>query len=314
MAANHGGAFVTPNTEYVIEAGQYAAPLDGSYAPLSEYEEKYRGASPSGSSTATRAASTSRVLRDRAAALLAGLCRTPARARPTAGSFCNTLQQRDGDRRDHEGQPAVRGRRSANDMDYMHIINWQAAAEVRRSRQDGRDPGTAGSYRSRQPSRRACSTSLREPKSPHGVDVTPERTEIIVSGKLDPHATVYSFEKIQQAIASEDYSGTDPYGVPILTSTRSSTARWSSVWGRCTRSSTANGIAYTSLFLEPSVVKWNYETMEVDREAARPLQRRTPVGGRGRHESPDGNYLVAMNKWAIDRFTPSARCCRRTSS
>ena len=39
----HGGAFVSENTEYVIEAAQYPAPLGGTYAPLEEFNEKYRG-------------------------------------------------------------------------------------------------------------------------------------------------------------------------------------------------------------------------------------------------------------------------------
>jgi nitrous-oxide reductase len=40
---DHGGTFVTPDTEWVIEGPQYAHPLGGEYAPLSEYNEKYRG-------------------------------------------------------------------------------------------------------------------------------------------------------------------------------------------------------------------------------------------------------------------------------
>ncbi len=40
---DHGGTFVTPNTEWVIEGGQYATPLGGEYAPIDEYKEKYRG-------------------------------------------------------------------------------------------------------------------------------------------------------------------------------------------------------------------------------------------------------------------------------
>ncbi|MDP2107778.1 MAG: cytochrome C, partial [Rhodocyclaceae bacterium] len=40
----HGGAFVTPNTEYIIDAAQYAAPLDNKkFFPLEEFNEKYRG-------------------------------------------------------------------------------------------------------------------------------------------------------------------------------------------------------------------------------------------------------------------------------
>jgi nitrous-oxide reductase len=38
---------------------------------------------------------------------------------------------------------------------------------------------------------------IPEPKSPHGVDVTPDGKFIIVAGKLDTHVSVYSFEKIR---------------------------------------------------------------------------------------------------------------------
>ena len=42
--SEHGGAFVTPNTDYVIEAAQYAAPLENKkFFPLEEFNEKYRG-------------------------------------------------------------------------------------------------------------------------------------------------------------------------------------------------------------------------------------------------------------------------------
>jgi nitrous-oxide reductase len=42
LESDHGAAFVTPNTEYVIEGSQYPAPLGGAYAPIEEYDEKYR--------------------------------------------------------------------------------------------------------------------------------------------------------------------------------------------------------------------------------------------------------------------------------
>jgi nitrous-oxide reductase len=40
---DHGGTFVTPNTEYVVEGPQYAAPIGWEYAPLDQYQEAYRG-------------------------------------------------------------------------------------------------------------------------------------------------------------------------------------------------------------------------------------------------------------------------------
>ncbi|MCK5661839.1 MAG: hypothetical protein KAI17_00055, partial [Thiotrichaceae bacterium] len=42
--SSHGGAFVSSNTEYVIEAAQYPAPFENfKYVPLEEFNEKYRG-------------------------------------------------------------------------------------------------------------------------------------------------------------------------------------------------------------------------------------------------------------------------------
>lgn len=39
---DHGGAFVTPNTDYVVEGAQYAAPLGYEYAGIDQYKDKYR--------------------------------------------------------------------------------------------------------------------------------------------------------------------------------------------------------------------------------------------------------------------------------
>ncbi len=41
--SDHGAAFVTPNTEYVVEGGQYATILGYGYAPPEEYKKSYRG-------------------------------------------------------------------------------------------------------------------------------------------------------------------------------------------------------------------------------------------------------------------------------
>ena len=38
--SDHGGTFVTPNTDYIIEGGQYAVPWGADYAPISDYTDK----------------------------------------------------------------------------------------------------------------------------------------------------------------------------------------------------------------------------------------------------------------------------------
>jgi nitrous-oxide reductase len=57
---------------------------------------------------------------------------------------------------------------------------------------------------------------IPEPKSPHGVDVTPDGKFITVAGKLDTHVSVYSFEKIQAAIKAGKFESKDPYGIPVI--------------------------------------------------------------------------------------------------
>ena len=39
---------------------------------------------------------------------------------------------------------------------------------------------------------------------------------MIVCGKLDTHASVYSFAKIKKLIDAKEFIGKDPYGIPIL--------------------------------------------------------------------------------------------------
>lgn len=43
LKSTHGGSFVTPNTEYIVDAAQYAAPFENEWVPIEAYEEKYRG-------------------------------------------------------------------------------------------------------------------------------------------------------------------------------------------------------------------------------------------------------------------------------
>ena len=40
---DHGGTFVTPDTEWIIEGGQYATPHGWEYAPIESYDDEYKG-------------------------------------------------------------------------------------------------------------------------------------------------------------------------------------------------------------------------------------------------------------------------------
>jgi nitrous-oxide reductase len=135
---------------------------------------------------------------------------------------------------------------------------------------------------------------------------------MVVSGKLDPHVTVYSFEKILSAIAAGAPSK-DDYGVPILDFDDVMEAQIEVGLGPLHTQFGDQGYAYTSLFLEPAVARWamggSYADKNSDPEWS--LVSKIPVhynvghiaAAEGDTVSPDGDYLVSLNKWAIDRFT-----------
>jgi nitrous-oxide reductase len=62
------------------------------------------------------------------------------------------------------------------------------------------------------------------------------------------------------------------------------------------------GFAYTSLFLESAVAKWRLS----DWKLAEKINVNYNIGhlavAQGDSAKPDGNYLVAMNKWSVDRY------------
>jgi len=304
MASNHGGSYVTPNTEYVIEPAQYAAPLDGSYASLDDYEERYRGA-------------VTFWKFDRAAGRLVEeesfTMELPpywqdlsdAGKGPSHGwAFINTFNTEMATGGVENGNPAFEVGASANDMDFLTLINWEAAARV------ADEPGKTQTIQGRRviPLQTAIDEGLiyfvPEPKSPHGVDVTPDGATLIVSGKLDPHATIYSWDKLQTAIQSENFVGTDGYGVPILDFDATIDGQVELGLGPLHTQFGSNDIAYTSLFLETAVVKWSISEQRVLQKLPVHYNVGHIAMAEGDTKSPDGNYLVSLNKWSIDRFTP----------
>ena len=103
-------------------------------------------------------------------------------------------------------------------MDYLHVINLDAAAAVAAAGGTIEVNGFAVI-----PLQTSIDEGLLyfvpEPKSPHGADVAPRGDYIVVAGKLDPHVTIYSFEKIQAAIAPRTGPSTRS-GYRCSTSTR----------------------------------------------------------------------------------------------
>ena len=305
---DHGGTMVTPNTEYVIEGGQYATPHGWEYAPISEYESEYRGMVTFWKFDRD----AGRIDPEASFAMemppyWQDLC-DAGKLVSDGWVFCNSFNTElaTGEGLDKEGVPFEAGA-SAAENDYMHVINLERAAEVAA----GADTVEVNGF-TMIPLQTSIDEGLLyfipEPKSPHGVDIAPGGDYMVVSGKLDPHVTVYSFEKVQDAIANEDWEP-DQYGVPVLNYDSVLEAQVELGLGPLHTQFDDEGYAYTSLFLDSTVARWSMGPPYRDEwklEGAIPVHYNIGhlVAAEGDTVDPDGKYLVALNKWSLDRFLP----------
>jgi len=311
---DHGGAFVTPNTDYVFETAQYNVPWGADYAPMSDYKEDFRGAVTMwkfdrkkgridvGNSFSIELPPYWQDIAD---------C---GKLESDGYFFLNSINTElatGGIGDPNEKKPPFEAGVSMNATDYLHIINWKKAEEVYKA-------GKTVTIKGMEviPLKTAIAEGLLhltpEPRSPHGVDVAPKGDFIVVSGKLDPHTTIYSFAKIKKAIANKTFSGRDEFGVPVLDFDAVVEAQVEVGLGPLHTQFGPDGYAYTSLFLDSAVARWTLGGSygDLNPEPDWTLVTKTPVhynighlgAAEGDTVDPDGKYLVAYNKWAVDRF------------
>ncbi len=302
IQSDHGATFVTPNTEYVVESAQYPAPLGGHYAPIEEFKDKYRGAVifwkfdrekgriDAEQSFAMELPPYMQDLSD--AGKLASEGWVFINSFNTEMSYGGTM----------EGNPPMESGASQNDMDYLHIINLVSAERV--AKEEGKTSTIAGMkvITLDTANKEGLLYLVGEPKSPHGVDITPDGKELVVSGKLDTHATIYSWEKLKGLIDSKTFEGKDAYGVPILPFKDSIRGQIEIGLGPLHTQFDDKGNAYTSVFIESTVAKWSVKDLKLIGKQKVHYNVGHIVAAEGDTVSPDGGYLIAMNKWAIDRF------------
>jgi len=143
------------------------------------------------------------------------------------------------------------------------------------------------------------------PKSPHGCDVDPTGEYIVGSGKLAALIPVFSFDKLQKAIAAKDFIG-DFDGIPVV---KYESALYGEVQkpglGPLHTEFDGNGNAYTSFFVSSEIVKWNIKDLKVlDRVPTYYSVGHLCVPG-GDSRKPFGKYVIAYNKITKDRFLPT---------
>ena len=303
--SEHGGSFVTPNTEYVLEASQYAAPFDNNYHPIEDYKESYRG----GVTMWKFDKKKGRIDVDKSLTQEFppyGQDITDSGKNISDGwGFTNSFNSEMYTGGIEVGNPPNEAGMSRNDTDFMHVYNWKKIAKL------AEDPKNVKIYNGHRvvtieaAVRNDALFLIPEPKSPHGVDVSPSGQYIIVCGKLDTHASVYDFKKIQALIKKKDYAGIDPYGIPILDMKKALHGQLELGLGPLhTQFSPVDGEVYTSLYVDSQVVKWNYKKLKVIDKQNVHYNIGHLAGMEGKTADPQGEYIIALNKLAIDRFTP----------
>jgi len=307
LVSEHGGCFVTPNTEYILEADQYPTPLGvGEYAPINEYKEKYRGACCLWKFDRE----AGKIVPEESFAI-----ETPPYGHDLADAgkgasdgwaFWNSFNSEMATGGNMDGNPPLEVGASQRDMDYMHVVNYRKAAELVAA-------GKADKLKDMNfiPMQMAIDEGLLylvpEPKSPHGVDVSPDGKYIVIAGKLDPHVTIFSFEKMMAAVEKGGHD-TDEFGIPILPFEDCLEAQVELGLGPLHTQFDNTGHAYTSLFLDSAVARWKVGADGEGWEMVEKVPVHYNVGhiaaAHGDTVNPDGNFLVALNKWSVDRFPP----------
>ena len=301
--SEHGGAFFTPNSEHILEAAQYAAPFDNEYHPIEDYKETYRG----GVTVWKFDSKIGRIIPKDSFTL-----ELPPYMQDLSDSgkgisdgwgFTNSFNTEMYTGGIEVGMPPNEAGMSRNDTDFLHVYNWKKLYEL------SKDPKNVKIVNDHKiiPIEIAVKNDalflIPEPKSPHGVDVDPTGQYLVVCGKLDTHASVYDFKKIQKLISNKEYAGKDPFGIPILDMKKSLHGQLELGLGPLhNQYSPVDGEIYTSLYVDSQVVKWNFKELKVlDKENVH-YNIGHLAGMEGKSADPQGEYIIALNKLSIDRF------------
>lgn len=314
-AGNHSSPFITDNSEYVVAGTRFSVPIgDKTDVPISSFKQNFKGV-----------ISFISINKDNGNMGIGFQLLTPgvsfdlARSGkgPSSGWFffsCYNTEQ---------AYTLLEVNASQKDKDFIMAVNWRKAEEYLKA---GKGKKVKSKYAHNvldEKTGMSVSTIMDEvtqldpaelkdilyfipcPKSPHGCDTDPTGEYIIGSGKLAALIPVFSFTKIQQAIANKDYEG-EFAGIPVI---KYESALQGEVkkpgLGPLHTEFDANGNAYTSFFVSSEIVKWNVKTQQVlDRVPTYYSIGHLCVPG-GPTMKPWGKYVIAYNKITKDRYLPT---------
>ena len=189
---------------------------------------------------------------------------------------------------------------------FFNIARIEAAVKAGKFKTVGTSkvPVVDGTHEANQDPTTALTAYVSVPKNPHGVNASPDGKYFICAGKLSPTATVIDLskvlewfdgklEKLDASIVAEVEIGLGPLHTAF----------------------DGRGNAYTTLFLDSQVVKWNVDAaikFHAGDKAAKYVVDRIDVQYQPGHlnasqsetRAADGKYLAVGCKFSKDRFLP----------
>ena len=290
VSAAHACPFPTPNTEYVFAASRFSTPVPNRPVKIEDYGKDFNG-------------------------IIAGIKVDPKDGTMSMG-FEILMPPFDWDLADAGKGPShgwtfftcynsesafdsLEVKASQNEMDFFAAVDWRAA-------QKAVDEGKATQINGApvlDPAKVPGIVYLVPvPKSPHGVDVDPTGEFICCSGKLQAEVSVYSFDKMQKAIAAKAFDG-ERGGVPVLKFEDCLEAKVPVGLGPLHTQFDDKGNAYTSLFLDSQIAKWKVgapwgvtDKIDVYYSIGHLM------ASEGDTRRPTGEYVVALDKLSKDRY------------
>lgn len=314
-AGNHSSPFITENSEYVVAGTRFSVPIgENTDVAINTYKDNFKGTvsfigidKNSGKMNLSFQIQTPGVNYDLARA---------GKGKSHGWVFFSCYNS-------EKANTLLEVNASQKDKDFIMAVNWKKAEEYIKAGK-GQKRAVSYAHNTYSDETHSATSELKNevlvldpkdcpdmvyfmpcPKSPHGCDTDPTGEYIVGSGKLAAVIPVFSFTKIQKAIADKAFDG-DFDGIPVL--------KYDAVLhgevqkpglGPLHTEFDADGNAYTSFFVSSEIVKWNVKDLKVlDRVPTYYSIGHLCVPG-GPTKKPHGKYVIAYNKITKDRYLPT---------
>jgi nitrous-oxide reductase len=289
VSGNHASTFVTPNTEYLVMGSRFSIPIPkGTPVEVAKYATEYKGV-VTGIKIDPKSGEMSIGWQIKMPPFNYDLGDAGKLVSDGWVFFSSYNTER------ATGKLEITS--AQRDRDYIAAVDWRMADELAAAGEGE----MVGGIKVIDPARHPGLVYLLPcGKSPHGVDVSPDGKYIIGSGKLQGVTTAFNFEKMQTAIRNKDFTG-DEDGIPVLKYESIKDAEVPVGLGPLHTQFGPDGWAYTSLFVDSAIAKWKLGTWEVVDKVPMSYSIGHLAAAEGDTVSPDGNWLVGLNKLSHGR-------------